>query len=212
VRNDESQVSTSVIYTVGHSTHEAETFIGLLLDRRVTAIADVRSVPFSRWQPQFNEDVLKRSLADHGIRYVPLGKELGARTDDRSCYVGGRVQYRRLAATDLFRQGLERVLVGSDREQVALMCAEGEPLECHRMVLVARELVSVDRQVQHIHPDGRLESHDDALLRLRRQLKVPDHDLFLSQDELVEMAYERQEERIAFTTPSRSQEATDLSA
>src|SRR6185503_20999401 len=98
---------------------------------------------------------------DAGIAYIYLGKELGARTDDRSCYENGRVQYARLARTDLFRSGIERVRTGARTHSVALMCAEKEPLECHRTLLVTRALEREGEVVSHIHADGRLESHPD---------------------------------------------------
>src|SRR5689334_23368665 len=99
-----------VVFTIGHSTHSWGDFITLLTTHRVTAIADVRSVPRSRFNPQFNKDILSARLQERDIRYVFLGEELGARSSDPCCYVQGRVSYERLAQTDLFRQGLQRVL------------------------------------------------------------------------------------------------------
>jgi uncharacterized protein (DUF488 family) len=87
------------VLTIGHSTHPIETFLGLLHQHGVTAVADVRSAPYSRFNPQFNKDALEHDLKEHGIRYVFLGRELGARSDDPSCYDKGRVQYGRLART-----------------------------------------------------------------------------------------------------------------
>lgn len=125
------------VLTIGHSNHPIERFIGLLKQDGVTAVADVRSAPFSRHNPQFNKDSLQQSLSEAGIAYIFLGKELGARSNDRSCYEDGRVQYERLARTDLFLDGIERVRKGAEQYRIALMCAEKEPLECHRTLLVA---------------------------------------------------------------------------
>src|SRR5713101_7111495 len=97
------------VLTIGHSTHTIEKFADVLCHNRVTAVADVRSVPYSRFQPQFNRESLSRALKEHGIAYVFLGKELGARSEDKTCYENGRVQYRRLSQTRAFRSGLERV-------------------------------------------------------------------------------------------------------
>ena len=97
-------VKEETIYTIGHSTHEIENWISLLKRHRIEAVADVRSVPYSRWQPQFNRESLIDSLKTHGIAYVFLGKELGARTDDPECYEDGRVKYRLLAKTKLFKE------------------------------------------------------------------------------------------------------------
>src|SRR5579862_1298929 len=117
-------ISLNKIYTVGHSNHSIEKFIGLLIANGINAVADVRSRPFSRRNPQFNKERLAATLLQHGIVYVFLGKELGARSEDPSCYEDGRVQYGRLAATPVFRAGIERVLAGAQKYRLALMCAE----------------------------------------------------------------------------------------
>lgn len=109
------------VFTIGHSTQPIERFIGLLEQHRITAVCDVRSAPYSRRNPQFNREKLKHSLHGFGISYVFLGKELGARTDDSSCYLDGKVQFDILASTALFRTGLERVREGIGNYQVALM-------------------------------------------------------------------------------------------
>ena len=188
----------ATLLTVGHSTHTIEHFLGLLSKHGVTAVADVRSVPASRFTPQFNRDALKRSLADHGIKYVFLGQELGARSDDRSCYVNGQVQYERLAQTVPFGEGIERLLKGAATERIAVMCAEQEPLDCHRTVLVSRVLAERGASVAHIHSDGRLEGHEDAMLRLMSGFGLDQDDLFHTHKELLDEALARQEQRIAY--------------
>jgi uncharacterized protein (DUF488 family) len=189
-----------IIFTIGHSTHPQEHFIALLREHNIEAICDVRSTPYSRVNPQFDREILKESLRTYGIRYVFLGKELGARSEDPVCYVNGKVQYERLAHTDLFRQGLLRVQKGKKKFRLALMCAEKEPLECHRAILVARHLTTLCLEVQHIHADGRIEAHADALSRLARMLHLreDEHDLFRSREDLLAEAYRLQGERIAY--------------
>ena len=186
------------IFTIGHSTHTLEAFVALLKLHDVTALADVRSAPFSRFNPQFNKGALERSLKAHGVKYVFLGRELGARSDDRSCYENGRVQYARLARTELFRSSLERVTRGTQEHSIALMCAEKEPLECHRTLLVARALDEQGVTVDHILNDGRLESHRDAMERLLDVTGLPHEDLFRSRNELMAQALARQEARVAY--------------
>ena len=186
------------ILTIGHSTHSAEAFLALLRQHDVEAVADVRSSPFSRFNPQFNRLPLEQFLKANSIRYVFLGKELGARSDDRSCYDHGRVQYSRLAQTALFQSGLDRVLQGAARYRVALMCAEKEPLECHRTLLVTKALAARGQKVLHIHADGRLETHEAAMERLLTLTGVPDEDMFLTRDELLSKALARQEEQVAY--------------
>ena len=160
------------IFTVGHSTHAFEDFVSLLERHVVDAIADVRSVPYSRWQPQFNREDLAAALKPRGIAYVFLGKELGARSDDPKCYENGQVQYRALAETPLFQSGIKRVQDGSRHRRIALMCAEKDPLDCHRTILVARELVASGLDVTHILEDGSLEPHDETMKRLSEQFAI----------------------------------------
>jgi uncharacterized protein (DUF488 family) len=188
------------IYTVGHSNLTAEAFLALLRQCGVTAIADVRSAPYSRYNPQFDREALRDSLRAAGIEYVFLGKELGARPDDAACYLRGRVQFDRLAATPFFQEGLERVRQGAARFRLALMCAEKEPLECHRSLLVARHLADAGAEMRHILQDGSSESHIEMMERLMRQLKLTGDvpNLFLTPADLMEDAYKLQEARIAF--------------
>ena len=129
------------IYTIGHSTHTIKKFIELLQRYGITAVADVRSKPYSQMNPQFNRETLKIELGLSGISYVFLGKELGARTKNKSCYCNGRVQYELLAQTEEFQTGLQRLQEGTRSYQIALMCAEKDPLHCHRTILVSRHLL-----------------------------------------------------------------------
>jgi uncharacterized protein (DUF488 family) len=186
------------VFTIGHSTHSIEAFLVLLQAHGVTAVADVRSTPFSRANPQFNRNALEHSLRSHGISYVFLGRELGARSEDPSCYESGRIQYSRLARTDLFKRGLECVMRGSHEHRLVLMCAEKEPVECHRTLLVARALAERGIEVDHILANGNLERHESALARLLDVVGLPRQDLFRSRAQLIEEAMVRQEKRIAY--------------
>lgn len=192
------------VFSIGHSTHSAETFLALLRQHGVEALADVRSSPFSRFNPQFNREALEQFLKTNGIRYVFLGKELGARSEDRSCYLDGRVQYARLAQTPLFQSGLDRVLHGAARYRIALMCAEKEPLECHRTLLVATGLAARGQPVLHIHADGHLETHEAAMERLLDVTGLPKEDWFRSKEELLAEALARQEQQVAFVDEAQA--------
>lgn len=186
------------IFTVGHSTHSFEKFLALLQTQGVTAVADVRSSPYSRFNPQFNREELRGALKGHGIQYVFLGKELGARSDDQCCYLDGKVQYKLLAKTPLFQSGITRVIEGAETHKIALMCAEKDPLDCHRTILVARELVSRGANVTHILHDGSIESHGDAISRLVAKMGLGEADMFRSEELTVDEAYKKQGERIAY--------------
>ena len=188
-----------MIHTVGHSNHPIERFLGLLQPHGITAVADVRSTPYSRFNPQFRREKLQAALAGAGIQYVFLGEELGARSQDPTCYdADGRVSYARLAKTDLFRRGIERLKTGMAEHRISLMCAEREPLECHRTILVARELTRDAVGVTHILGDGSLETHEHAMHRLAARLNLTDRDLFSNPADLLEQAYDLQAARMAY--------------
>ena len=185
------------LFTIGHSTQTWEQFLALLVQHRVEAIGDVRSSPYSARFPQFNRDMLDRALRAANIRYVFLGDELGARRAERECYVDGVARYDRIARTTAFRAGLERVETGVARFRLALMCAEIDPLECHRTILVCRQFRN-DMDIWHILGDGSLESHTDAENRLLAEEKVPGDDLFTPREELIAKAYDRRGGKIAY--------------
>lgn len=186
------------VYTVGHSTHPVERFVQLLMRHEITAVADVRSQPYSRMTPQFNREFIKTKLKDAGIAYVFLGKELGARTSDETCYQNGKVRYGQLARTTLFQEGLSRVEQGLLNFRIALMCAEKDPLTCHRSILVCRHLSERQLTVNHILEDSRLETQEMAMERLLRELHIDSADLFKSRHELFAEAYALREDEIAY--------------
>jgi uncharacterized protein (DUF488 family) len=196
------------VLTIGHSNHTIEKFIELLLAHNVTAVADVRSAPYSRFNPDFNREFLKQALKGRGILYVFLGRELGARPEDPSCYVQGRVQYRKLAESQLFKEGLVQLHGGAEIFRLALLCAEREPLACHRTILVARELVALGVLVAHIHADGSLEPHNEAMIRLVGMLGMSDHDLYSTTEEMIADACAVQEKRIAYLDEEMREEAS----
>lgn len=188
-----------MIHTIGHSNHPIARFLELLQQHRIEAVADVRSTPHSRFNPQFGRNRLQEALGASQIHYVFLGAELGARSRDPDCYdADGRVSYERLARADLFRQGLERLRAGMSGHRIALMCAEREPLDCHRAILVARELERSSIPVAHILADGTLESHEHAMQRLATSLQLTGTDLFRSAAQVKEQAYNLQAARIAY--------------
>lgn len=193
--------SEMTLYTIGHSNHALERFLELLGAHRIDAVADVRSQPYSRFNPQFRKAPLAHALGEAGLRYVFLGRELGARPDDPAVYVDGRVSYRRLAATARFRRGIGRLCTGAQRFRVAVMCAEKDPADCHRTILVGRALVRGGVEVRHILADGTVESQSGTLRRLAQRLGIA-ADLLRGPDDLIEEVCRRQSERIACRRPA----------
>ena len=185
------------VFTIGHSTHAIGRFVDLLRQHGVDEVADVRSTPYSRFNPQFNRDSLANSLVRHRIGYVSLGRELGGRPDDPACYENGRVRYDRVAATPVFQRGLDRVMQDAAARSVAIMCAEKEPLECHRTLLVAQALEVRGVAVRHIRADGTLEDHAAAMDRLLvMHGDPPQGELFGQHGDRIQRAIVRQTERL----------------
>jgi uncharacterized protein (DUF488 family) len=160
------------LLTVGHSNYEMKIFISLLKKQGVDAVADVRSFPYSRFLPHFNQVALKEALAAERIHYVFLGQELGARPRNRQCYIDGKAVYEKIAATKEFDEGIQRVLKGVRKYRISLMCAEKDPLTCHRAILVCQHLQNFGLQISHILKNGDLESHDHLEQRMLEK-----HDL-----------------------------------
>ena len=192
------------VWTIGHSNRTIEDFVDLLLRVEITAIADVRSLPYSKYTPQFNGETLSTCLSKARIHYVFLGNYLGARPSDLSVYVSRRVCFSSLVSTSFFHKGLDRVKIGATRFRLALMCSEKDPIQCHRMALVGHELKKQGVNLIHILDDGIVESNADAEMRLRHAMGINDIDLFRSQEELVEDAYTKLVQKIAFTSSEDS--------
>jgi uncharacterized protein (DUF488 family) len=185
------------LFTIGHSNHSWESFLDLLRSHRIQVLVDVRSSPYSSRLPQFNRESLQAGLLTVGIRYLFLGDELGARRSEQDCYVDGVALYDRIATTPAFQSGLKRVSKGIQKFRSVLMCAEKDPLECHRTILVCRQLRDSSK-IQHIHADGSLESQADAEIRLMAEEGVPADDLFASHEQLLARAYVQRAGKIAY--------------
>lgn len=195
------------LYTIGHSTHTADKLIVVLKKYEINAVVDVRSDPYSRMNPQFNREIFSELLKKHGILYVFLGKELGARPKDPNCYVNGKVKFDLLAKTEFFKDGINRILQGMDNYLIALMCAEKDPIACHRTILVCRRLVEIGINISHVLEDGTLENHSEAILRLLDELNLEPRELFRKDNEIIDEAYSLRGEQIAY----KKQSARDTS-
>lgn len=199
------------LFTIGHSNHNPEYFVELLHKHSITAIGDVRSNPYSRYLPHVNQKQLQRYLAQNEIMYVFLGGELGARPDNPNCYVEGKALYENIAKTEKFQVGIQRILKGVENHRIALMCAEKDPLTCHRAILVCQHLVPFNLEIAHIHPNAELEFHEDLEERMLKQHNLQDNDLEgqlslftdilpppMTREEKLKQAYQKQGLKIAY--------------
>ena len=155
------------LYTIGHSNHILEKLVRLLEDNSVTTLVDVRTAPYSRYNPQFNKENLELALPQREMQYAYAGKYLGGRPSDPTCYkrrtLPGEgvdylheVDYPEMMKRDWFIRGIERLLEMADEHTTAIMCSEENPAECHRHHLIARFLLEKHPEVdvRHIRGDG----------------------------------------------------------
>jgi uncharacterized protein (DUF488 family) len=183
--------AANAIYTVGHSNHALDHFLSLLKTHDITAVADVRSTPYSRRNPQFNREPLKDAIQAQGMAYVPLEDQLGGRPRDPALWRFERPDYERIALTPNFCEGLSRIEKGSATQRIAIMCAERDPLDCHRCLLVARALKERGQPVMNILGDGTLEPHDATEARLMQWAKLGSADMFDAPETRLADAYRK---------------------
>ena len=153
-----------LLYTIGHSDHSVEEFVGLLARYQITTVIDVRSQPYSRWVPQFDKQALAEELAQQGLEYLFMGDTLGGRPEDPTLYdpsdSHGRPNYDRLAETRSFAEGILQLEKKARRSTVCIMCSEGDYKQCHRSLLITPRLLGDGFRVLHIRPDGEtVEAH-----------------------------------------------------
>lgn len=158
------------IYTIGHGTRKAEDFLLLLKTYGILYLADVRSRPYSRFNPQYNREQLDGFLSLHDIKYVFMGDELGGRPGDPDCYdENGKINYDILAVKSFFESGIERLKTAyAKRIPLAIMCSEGRPAACHRSKLIGKTLLRHQVPVMHINEKGMLQSQEEIMYELNK--------------------------------------------
>lgn len=188
------------IFTIGHSNHSLSDFLAMLAVSGIDAIADVRSSPASARLPQFDRGALQSSLRTAGITYVFLGDALGGRPGASLLTPEGHADYERMALEPRFRAGIDRVLRGGERYTLALMCSEAEPSECHRALLIARELATRGTEVSHILRGGAIEPHSALESRLLEMARLDHEDFFTPPEARLAQAYRWRAGRFAWRT------------
>lgn len=140
----------STVYTIGHSNHEANAFVGLLQQHGIELVVDVRSSPYSRYVPQANRETLARTLESAGIAYRWMGARLGGKPE------GTVGDYDEMRVSPGFRRGVDSLLDLAAERHTAIMCSEGDHRQCHRHKLITPALLDQGIHVLHIQPDGSL--------------------------------------------------------
>jgi len=174
----------STFFTLGHSNHAIEQWLSLVRQNEIEVVVDIRSSPYSKYAPQFDQASLRRSLEDAGVKYLYLGAELGGRPANPAYYdASGRVLYSRLRDDSRFEAAIVRLESGMERFRVALLCGEEDPAHCHRRLLVGRVLTERGHTMIHIRGDGRLESDAEVAAEAGKLLVDSQLTLFAELEE-----------------------------
>ena len=201
------------LYTIGHSNQSMDEFLLMLQKMQIQALVDVRSVPASKYTPQFNKEPLQAVLRRHGITYLPFAEEFGARRTD-AMDEDGKVDFEKAATTEAFLRGTQRVLNGLEKGyRITLMCSEAQPLECHRFALVSRWFYEHGVDVQHIvhNEEGEVVTiphktlQDEMVAEYVRKKKIPQvqpPDMFgeteCTKEQQIVLAYRQKNKEIAY--------------
>jgi len=177
---DNALTADPTIYTIGHSNHPVEIFLGLLRQHGIATVVDVRSSPYCRFAVHFNKEDLQGRLRTEGVRYLLLGDVLGGRPEGEEFYDRqGYVLYDRVAQSRAFQSGLGELLREAAACRVAVMCGEEDPTGCHRRLLIGRVLAQQGVRILHIRGDGRVQTEpevagEEEFRRTRGQLTLFD--------------------------------------
>lgn len=196
------------IYSIGHTNNSLEKFFKMIRVNKINCIVDVRSTPFSKFTPQFNQDSLKKSLNKIGIYYIHMGTEFGARRKDKSLYTeDGYLDFEKTRKSAEFIGGICRLEEGCKKGFViSLMCTEKDPFDCHRAIMVSKGLKDNGFIVKHILPNLQIQTQDTIESRLldryfpdRFQMSLNINNTNeLSQREMLEEAYRKRNKEIGY--------------
>jgi uncharacterized protein (DUF488 family) len=158
------------LYTIGHGNRKPEDFLGLLKEYGIEYLVDVRSQPYSKFNPQFNQNELKFFLERNGVRYVFMGDNIGGRPKDTTCYDDdGKVDYEKVKLKDFFLQGIDRLKTAYNKDiNLVIMCSESKPCDCHRSKLIGRVLNNDKITLKHIDENGKLKDQSTVILELNK--------------------------------------------
>lgn len=166
-----------MIYTIGHSNKSIDTFLEELKEHDIQYLIDIRSKPFSKWSPHFNQDNIDSSVKSINIKYVYMGGQLGGLPDDRTLYENGKVIYSKVSTSEVFISGLQRIITAHERKlNVIMMCSEGEPEQCHRSKLIGSELAKFNIPVTHVKGINNVVTQDELYYEMTKGYGL--NDLF----------------------------------
>lgn len=196
------------IFTIGHSNHTIDKFISLLRINKINCIVDVRSTPYSKFTPQFNKDDLKKVLNLNSIIYIHMGKEFGARRNNMELYTkDGYLDFEKTRKDGAFLNGVDRVTQGYNKGfNIALMCTEKDPFDCHRCIMVGKGLKDHGFEVKHILPNNSIINQNQIEQRLlntyyKNRNQITFETLMsnnLTEQEMIEASYKKRNKEIGY--------------
>lgn len=176
-----SSMATGQVFSIGYGSQTQSEVLARLARAKITYVVDVRSSPFSRFQPDFSREPLSAALNDREIKYVFMGDLLGGRPKDYDCYTDGRVDYTKTRAKEFFRKGIARLKTAHSKGlNICMICSEGHPSQCHRSKLIGEALVEHGIDVTHFLPDGDTKSQAEVIAQLTNGQSDMFGDQFLS--------------------------------
>jgi uncharacterized protein (DUF488 family) len=198
---------SNALKTIGHSNHPIETFLDILYHHHINCIIDLRSAPYSRHNPQFNRETLKTDLEINEIEYIFMGDRLGARHEDKNLiFDNGKVNFDKVKDLPSFIEGIENLINKTNTGlNISLMCAEKDPFNCHRFVLVSRALAGKKIAIEHILSDKSTVSQEKLEERLLNKYTDKSQQMSLfeplkSRTELLNFAYKKHNMHIGYTS------------
>jgi len=189
------------LYTIGYSGFTPDEFIEILKKYSIGLVVDVRSAPYSSYFEQYNMDNIKNSLRKNRIYYVFLGDDLGARPKDTSLYSNNIVDFEKISNSHAFRNGCERIRECLEKFSICMMCAEKDPANCHRSILITNTFRKIypETKILHIHSISKLESQKNIDWRIMSMYKLEQEHFFKNFDERKNEAYTLREKEIAYS-------------
>lgn len=199
-------MGSNALKTIGHSNHQIETFLDILSHYHINCIIDLRSSPYSRHNPRFNRETLKTDLEINEIDYIYMGDSLGARYEDRNLLLdNGKVDFDKVKDLRSFITGIENLMnTVKTGQKISLMCAEKDPFNCHRFVLISRALTKRNVAIEHILSDKSSVSQDELEEKLLNKYTDKSTQMSLfepvkSRTELLDFSYKKHNMFIGYT-------------
>lgn len=196
------------VYTIGHTNHTLDDFLKLLKKNNINCIVDVRSTPYSKYTSQFNKKEIKTFLSINRIAYIHMGDEFGARRSDKELYTKeGYLDFDKTRRDAEFLKGVDRIKSGCKKGyNIALMCTEKDPIDCHRSIMVSKGLIDNNIEVEHIKDDGSIETQSQLEKRLLDKYFINREQVTfdiisggnLSEDEMIDLAYKKRNVEIGY--------------